>query len=151
MSVLRQIIYASEARAAFPPATLLELLTFCRKANPKARLTGLLVFRDNTFLQLLEGPREQVTRVFGQISADPRHHDIRLLVDREVTQRSFPDWSMGFEEVNEVALNAWPGLSHVLQPPRTPSEWADQPNLALAFFNACHDDFQVSRRPMGTA
>jgi hypothetical protein len=146
MPVIRQIIYASQAVTAFPPATLLELLTFCRKSNPKAGLTGLLVFRDNTFLQLLEGPPEQVTRVYGSISTDPRHRDLELLVDRQVEQRSFPDWSMGFEEVNEVALNSWPGLSHVLQPPRTPAEWASQPDLALAFFNACHEDFQLSRR-----
>ena len=150
MSPVRQIIYASQASMAFPPETLLELLTFCRRANPRAELSGLLVFRDDTFLQLLEGPAERVTRVYEKICVDPRHHDIRLLADRQVEERYFPDWSMGFEEVNEVALISWPGLSHVLQPPRTSAEWSAQPDLALAFFEACHDDFQLSRRTPGT-
>ena len=145
MPEIRQIIYSSQARKIFSPAALLDLLGFCRQANPKAGLTGLLGHRDGTFLQLLEGPSEQVTRVIGRISADVRHYDIRILADRHVPERFFPDWSMGFEEVNEVALMAWPGLNHVLQPPRSSAEWANQPDLALAYFDACRADFQLSR------
>lgn len=151
MTKIRQVIYASQSEAKFSASNLLALLAFCRSANPKASLTGLLVHRDGTFLQLLEGPSEQVGRVYGQITRDPRHHDIHLVFDRQVPARYFPDWSMGFEEVNEVALLAWPGLNHVLQPPRTAAEWASQPDLALSFFDACRDDFQVSRKTANPA
>lgn len=150
MSTLKQVIYASTAEDRFSPTALLSLLTQCRQANPRVGLTGLLVHRDGTFLQLLEGPPKEVDKVMRRIGEDPRHHDIHALFTLEPPARFFPDWSMGFEEVNEVALLTWPGLSHLIQPPQSAAEWADNPDLALAFFTACRDDFQVTRRPIGT-
>ena len=58
-------------------------------------ITGLLVYFDRLFFQIIEGPDEKVDHLFDKIGQDPRHQDIlRLKTEYEVTERLFPVWTM---------------------------------------------------------
>jgi len=41
---------------------------------------------------------------YARIHADRRHRDLRLLLDGEVARPLFPDWSMGFDHVDDEDL-----------------------------------------------
>ena len=77
-----------------------------RAHNAAAGITGVLVFSDGVFLQLLEGGRGAVSALYNRISRDPRHHDVVLLAYDEVDERRFAGWSMG--QANLSRLN--PGI-----------------------------------------
>jgi hypothetical protein len=134
---VRQIIYVSEATEQFAAADLLGLLEVARRSNTRIGVTGLLVHRGGTFLQCFEGPPHAVETLLSRIRNDPRHAAVTVLQDRITTERLFPDWCMGFEEVAQVIPATFPGLSQVLPPQFSVSEWSERRDLALAFFEAC--------------
>ncbi len=91
------IVYASRARGAFGHAQLVELLTQSRERNARDHVTGMLVYRDQDFIQMLEGPDHAVRGLLDRIAADDRHTDVRVLLDETVAERRFATWSMGYE------------------------------------------------------
>lgn len=91
-----QIIYISHARVPLSSADMSMLLLKSRVNNDVLDVTGMLIYHDGAFMQLLEGGAEEVSSLFSTICADPRHHAIQVLHRVEVDTRIFPGWSMGF-------------------------------------------------------
>lgn len=58
-------------------------------------LSGLLLYIEGDFLQVLEGPRSAVERLYEAIEADPRHQWVTRLATERILRRAFGDWSMG--------------------------------------------------------
>jgi hypothetical protein len=83
-----------------------ELVTILRQSkanNPSTGVTGVLCFSGGIFLQVLEGGRSAVNKLYNRIGADPRHTDVELLLYEEIGERRFASWSMG--QVNMSRLN----------------------------------------------
>ncbi len=76
-----------------------KILTAARNFNKSHELTGLLIYRQNAFIQLLEGPEAEVTSLYNKIKADKRHERVQTMIQTSSEQRIFDDWSMAF--VNE--------------------------------------------------
>ena len=91
------IVYSSEAREDFSGRNLDDLLRRSRAANARDRLTGVLVHRQGRFLQLIEGSEDAVRARMHVIEQDPRHDRVRVLLEDEIAERHFPDWTMGYE------------------------------------------------------
>jgi Sensors of blue-light using FAD len=104
--MLVRLLYASHTTPALTDADMHQLLRQSRMNNPRQGITGLLCYSEGNFVQMLEGGREAVNRLYNRIAADPRHSDATLLSYAEVTERRFAGWSMG--QVNLQRLN--PGL-----------------------------------------
>jgi hypothetical protein len=77
------------------------ILAASRRNNAQSQITGMLLYCDGHFLQILEGDKTAVTLTFDRIRADPRHHGVFKLDELVVQQRQFGDWAMGFEKLNE--------------------------------------------------
>jgi hypothetical protein len=97
MPSLIQVIYSSFASKHFMEEELPELLTHAREANAARGITGMLVYVNGNFLQVIEGEAAAVDELFATISDDPRHKRVFVIVREPITQRSFSDWSMGFK------------------------------------------------------
>ena len=94
---MRQLLYVSNTESDLALGELDDLLTVSRRNNELMGITGLLLFIDGGFLQILEGEERAVRELYARIAKDPRHRNLRLMLDRENPGRAFPDWSMGFE------------------------------------------------------
>lgn len=90
-----QLVYASNLPPE-SPIDLENLLIAARARNKKSHVTGYLCFRNNSFLQVLEGTPSAVTRVFSSIANDRRHSNVVLLGYERVVCRRFSTWSMGY-------------------------------------------------------
>ena len=101
--MLVRLMYASRAVPAVDQEELLAILRKSKADNPAAGITGLLCYSDGIFLQVLEGGRSPVNRLYNRIVADPRHTDVELLQYEEISERRFASWSMG--QVNLARLN----------------------------------------------
>jgi hypothetical protein len=101
---MRTTVYTSTATRHLTDDDLAELLRQCVRNNDRAGLTGLLLHRDGRFMQVLEGPDDAVQDVFATIAADPRHGEVRLLLDEQIPARQFPAWSMGFRTVDDATV-----------------------------------------------
>jgi hypothetical protein len=103
-----QLCYASTATRDFSRNDLLELLTKARKHNAEQGITGLLLFQDGHFMQVLEGEADKVRELFKVIAHDERHTQIALLFEEFVSQPQYPDWSMGFQALDGSDLMEFP-------------------------------------------
>jgi hypothetical protein len=48
------------------------ILATSRRNNVRVGVTGMLLFHKDNYLQILEGPRASVLRLFATVEADPR-------------------------------------------------------------------------------
>lgn len=62
-----QFIYASAASATFSPEDLRMLLAKARSRNTLYSVTGMLLYHNGSFLQVLEGPPTSVGIIFDSI------------------------------------------------------------------------------------
>jgi len=97
-----RIMYLSNAVVKFGDEELEELLEIARKNNGSKEVTGLLIMKGRTFLQCLEGKRENVIEIFEKIKKDERHDSIVELIEEDDGHRYFPNWSMGYKNINHL-------------------------------------------------
>ena len=97
------LIYVS--RSLIPAKNLSrELDSIWRAAQPKnrkARITGLLIHHNGSFIQLLEGEERIVRSAAARIENDARHDQLRVLFESTAVERSFDDWSMAKLDLDE--------------------------------------------------
>ncbi|PAY21948.1 hypothetical protein CEY15_16040 [Dietzia natronolimnaea] len=93
---LKYLVYTSTPVRKMTPADLESILFTSRERNRAAGITGVLLFRNNCFIQFLEGPPAEIDRLMTQIAADDRHSRVRVLLTESTSERSFADWKMGF-------------------------------------------------------
>jgi hypothetical protein len=101
--MLVRLMYASRAVPALDQEELVTILRQSKANNPSTGVTGVLCFSGGIFLQVLEGGRSAVNKLYNRIGADPRHTDVELLLYEEIGERRFASWSMG--QVNMSRLN----------------------------------------------
>jgi len=106
-----RLIYASSAVQALKAEQLLALLEHSQRNNRAEEITGILLYSNDTFFQVLEGEEEQVNKLYVQIEKDPRHKDCKIVEKLNVTERAFPYWSMGYEKIEANELQQMEGMS----------------------------------------
>ncbi len=110
-----QLIYASTATAEMDKRDLAALLEKARVKNERLGVTGLLLYQDGAFIQVLEGEKETLRALYQTIVADERHTDVVLLREGAVERREFGAWSMGFKTVDAAEMQDVPGFSSFLE------------------------------------
>ncbi len=101
---MKRMIYCSQATVDFTPEELVSLLELSRVNNQASALTGMLLYSNQSFLQMLEGDPAALEATYDRIVADDRHINLRLLMNSDVPARLFPDWTMGFEHIDDDEL-----------------------------------------------
>jgi hypothetical protein len=102
------VLYRSRATRALPRTELQALLEQARTYNAQQQLTGLLLYSEGRFVQLLEGEEMVVRELYARIQADPRHTQVVTVSEGPGPQRWFADWHMAFGYVDA------PEMHHVL-------------------------------------
>jgi hypothetical protein len=111
------LAYISTATSDMGDAELSTLLTKSRENNRHALLTGLLLYKDGRFLQFLEGPEASVREKMQVIASDKRHRSVAVLLEAEVQRRRFPQWTMGFQPVDDPMVETIPGFKTTFRAP----------------------------------
>lgn len=93
------LLYSSKASYLFMKGDLPRILTTSRSNNTARKVTGILLFYNNNFIQVLEGDELVVKQIFEVISNDKRHNGVTKLLEGFSADRQFPDWAMGFREI----------------------------------------------------
>lgn len=101
---VRQIVYISAARHGVGAEDLQEIFRHSMENNPAAGITGLLLWRDLEFMQVIEGPAPAIEDLYSRIVRDPRHTLVIKLLDQMLPEREFPDWAMQVVNVRDRSL-----------------------------------------------
>ncbi|MFD2787635.1 BLUF domain-containing protein [Hymenobacter rubripertinctus] len=95
------IVYHSLAIGQPTTADLRYLLQQSRANNNRLSITGLLLYGNGNYLQVLEGEAATIRKMFGVIESDSRHRNVIKLSDGPMPRRTFAGWSMRFQELSE--------------------------------------------------
>jgi len=98
------LIYISTAVKLMNPEELTEILTSSRKKNLENNITGMLLYAEGTFIQVLEGSEDDVLSTYRTITMDLRHKNLIKLVSAPLAKRAFPEWSMGFAVIAPLKM-----------------------------------------------
>ena len=104
MPDLMHCIYASAAARSFETDELTALLQAARNHNDGAGLTGILLFTEGNFFQVLEGAPDAVNALYARIEVDKRHRQVTKIIAEAIPSRSFAQWTMGFSQVSRKEL-----------------------------------------------
>ena len=110
-SELIHCVYASAVSRTFEPEQLAELLQAARENNAKLGLTGMLLYAEGTFFQVLEGQAEVVDALYAKIERDPRHAQMTIIIKEPISKRHFDAWTMGFYKVSRAELAGMSGVN----------------------------------------
>ncbi len=125
------LVYLSSASTLLSEDELKDILVQSRENNTAQSITGMLLYMDGSIIQVLEGEEEKVKALYRKIALDPRHTRITRLVEGPLTERNFPDWSMGYRSYSPEEVKQLPGYQQI-----STGEWFGS-------------DYSVSRIPHG--
>ena len=73
MRSMIQLAYLSSSPAMLASTDVKQILAVSRINNERRDVTGMLLYRQGNFLQIIEGERDTVEALFKIIARDPRH------------------------------------------------------------------------------
>lgn len=127
---LIQLVYVSSLQGE-DESHIGAILQSCVARNAKNGITGMLLYSQGSFMQVLEGDATAVRETYDRICADPRHHLITLLVEEPVDERHFAAWSMGYKHLQADDLRAFPQYANIFNFGTNPHAIHAQAGLAL--------------------
>lgn len=101
---IHRLVYVSSAVRPVPPGEVAGIIAVSRRNNGPQGLTGVLLSVEDAYFQALEGPKAAVAQTYDRIARDERHRGLITLSDGPVTERQFPDWTMGALTAHGAAL-----------------------------------------------
>lgn len=96
MDNLSRILYLSRTSLSVDDDELKHILETSRRKNKERQITGILCGGGGHFIQVLEGPQEELLRLYHALLNDQRHYDLVLIGVAPIKQRIFTGWSMGY-------------------------------------------------------
>ncbi len=110
-SGLIHCVYASAASRDFSHEELAALLESARENNARLGLTGMLLYAEGSFFQVLEGQPDVVDALYAKIERDTRHDQMTLIIREPIPKRHFDAWTMGFYRVSREELAGIAGVN----------------------------------------
>jgi hypothetical protein len=95
------LVYISHASRPLLEGDLLDILSKSRQFNKAHHITGMLLYLNDKFIQVLEGKHDAVRAVYDKIKEDPRHRKVTVVLEGNTEQRIFKNWSMGFKKLDD--------------------------------------------------
>lgn len=92
-----QLMFISDSAVDVSDQLLLDILVRADKNNRARGISGLLLYSQNRFIQLIEARQKQtVEALFAKISKDIRHKNLEVLLRQESSELQIATWAMGF-------------------------------------------------------
>lgn len=104
--MLTRILYCSAAQGQWRsgvPKDLTAIIVQGRRFNKLHEISGFLVYKNGYYMQLIEGPTDEIRPLYRRIQQDSRHSDVvTLLSEDNVTERWFKDWALKMSWVSPI-------------------------------------------------
>jgi Sensors of blue-light using FAD len=102
--MLSQLVYVSTRKTNCTEQEIEKILSSCKKNNPPLNITGILLYSDTKFIQLVEGEYKVINSLYDKIKTDSRHEQVKLIAMGPIHVKAFPSWHMGARKIanNEV-------------------------------------------------
>ena len=133
------LLYTSIATIPMAKDSLKDLLAKARDYNSLNEITGMLLFKDGNFMQVIEGDETAIKSLFEKISKDSRHRDILVLKEGKLQEKMFSNWSMGFRDLNSPDMQNLPGYTDFMNLKFNASEAYNNPTFCMKMLKIFRD------------
>lgn len=99
----KSLIYVSTAEENVDYSEILNILTHSWKYNHNSYISGMLLYDDRHFMQIIQGPILTIDKLYARIEHDSRHTNIKLIGEELLHERDCSGWGIGFYNKQEVA------------------------------------------------
>jgi len=99
--MLKTLCYVSNSNMNFTNKDLDQLFNITKKNNLKLNITGVLIFNNGNFLQIMEGDEKKISNLYLKISLDKKHSNLIKLIEKPITERMFEDYGTGFSVIKD--------------------------------------------------
>lgn len=99
--MLVRLLYVSRAVGPQTTTVTATILATAQARNRLSGVGGVLCQGQGLYLQVIEGERSEVNRLYARIVVDRRHRDVEILRFEEITERRFAKWSMAHVDLSE--------------------------------------------------
>ncbi len=99
--MLYNLCYVSSAKNNLPKSELEDLFRVNKRNNKELDISGILVYNNGNFLQILEGDEQKINKLFVKICRDSRHNNLIKLIHTSIEERIFDDYESGFVIVED--------------------------------------------------
>jgi CheY-like chemotaxis protein len=106
---MQRIIYSSQRKEGFKISEIIEMLKLAQENNYGNGLSGMLVFGNDRFLQVLEGVNAPLEALYSKIKKDDRHQNLKTIANEEIKAPSFDLWSMLLINLDTVGMGRGTG------------------------------------------
>ncbi|QYJ01022.1 BLUF domain-containing protein [Thalassovita mediterranea] len=89
-----KLAYVSVATRTLTSVDLQSILEAAITRNRDCNITGILLFNGTNFMQVLEGPQEEVEKIFEDICKDERHRNVVVIYRDRTSVREFEEAPM---------------------------------------------------------
>ncbi|MEQ8242256.1 BLUF domain-containing protein [Fulvivirga sp.] len=103
--MLSQLVYVSNRKPNCTEAEIEKILASCKKNNPPLNITGILLYSDKKFIQLVEGESKVIMELYDKIKKDGRHANPMMISLNPIKEKSFPSWHMGSKKLPESKVD----------------------------------------------
>lgn len=115
MADLIHLIYNSVASSAEADTEVHDILRVSRTNNALSQVTGMLLFAEGSFFQVLEGTPAAVDETFARVAKDRRHTRVTTIIREPIARRSFSEWTMGLASLTAADIERESGLNDLFQ------------------------------------
>ncbi|TDN94949.1 FAD-dependent sensor of blue light [Salegentibacter sp. 24] len=95
------ISYVSTVNPALSESEIQEALDFSKNWNNDNNITGILLYSQGNFFQVLEGEEELLKELFARIKADQRHHNIITIFQKSIPSVTFDGYQTDFISLDD--------------------------------------------------
>ena len=129
-----RMFYISAARRLVTASELSDILAVSRERNRVDGITGVILYQEGSFAQVLEGPEDAVRACFARIEKDRRHSGCALILEEKAEARLFENWDMEIVSMMRMAAMEKHGVMTLKAFRETPQFKAVQGHLVLKSF-----------------
>lgn len=103
------VVYRSHAKPPYMARrTLNSIARSGHSFNAENKLTGMLLFFDGMFVQVLEGETVPVLELSARVAADRRNDQLKVLWQSNLDERRFPAWAKGCFDFSDMPVGNTP-------------------------------------------
>lgn len=88
--------YVSSAARGLDDSEIFEILEKSENENNQKDITGLLLYSEGNFFQVLEGEKDKISDLYKKISKDSRHFNIIKLFEKPIKQEAYDGYKSDF-------------------------------------------------------
>jgi len=106
---MKYIIYIGSTVKLMTETELADMLIENQQNNRISNITGMLIYAEGTFMQVLEGNEEDVKNACRKMERNTRHKNIIKLAEDHLSKPNFSTWSMAFLASNRAVVEKLEG------------------------------------------